>query len=355
MTTDYYNVLGVSNDATQDEIKKAYKKLAKKYHPDLNKDNNATEKFKEVNEAAAALGDPKKRQQYDQFGTADAGFNFDNFSFAGFNFGDIFDQFFSGFGMGRSTGPRRGRDVLAHAELTLEEVAKGVTKKIRVEGFMPCQECKGQGAKSSKDIVMCDECQGTGVRRVTRQTPFGVFASSTICQECRGSAQKIAKPCPTCDGDGRIHQRMELDVKIPAGVEEGMRIRVQGGGEAGERGAPAGDLYLAVHIQAHDMFTRRNEDIHIRVPVSFVTASLGGQIDVPTLQGNTKLKIPAGTQSGTMFRMKGKGLPPLRGYGTGAQLAEVFVEVPKNLSKKQKELLNEFDGTEVKKKGWFGL
>jgi molecular chaperone DnaJ len=347
---DYYNILGVEKTATQEHIKKAYKKLAKKYHPDLNKEKGASEKFKEINEAAAILGDPKKRQQYDQFGTAEG--NFNDFSFSGFNFGDIFDQFFSGFGGRRE---QRGRDMLAHIDLTLEEVAEGVTKKIRITGQVQCIECKGKGTTHKHGLAACDDCHGTGTQRITRRTPFGVFSQSTICSTCHGSREKIVKPCDTCHGTGSIHDKRDIEVKIPAGVQDSMQIRSPGKGEQSTRGSTPGDLYVSIHVLPHNIFQRQDNDLYIKVPLPFVTAALGGEIDIPTLTGKTTLKIPSGTPSGTVFRIKNKGLSSLKGYGKGAELVDVYIDVPKKLNKKQQELLQEFSGIKgVKKKGWFG-
>ena len=365
---DYYEILGVAKNATKEEIKKAYKKLAKKYHPDLNKEPDAEKKFKEINEAAAVLGDDQKRQQYDQFGSAEgfrqdgfggAGFDFDdlmrNMGGFGFDFDNIFDAFFGG---GRGGGRRRvrkGHDLRYDINITLEDVYNGLEKTISVPRLEKCAHCGGGGAETSDGIKECDECNGTGVTRKTHRTPFGLFSTQTVCKKCHGEGTIITKPCKECRGTGRIEQSRKIDIKVPAGVEDGMRLRISGEGEAGERGNPSGDLYVVVHVKKHNTFERDEDDVILKVPISFSLAALGGEIDVPTLDGDAKLKIPAGTQPGTVFRMRGKGLPDLHGYGKGDQNVVVDVEVPKKLNKKQKDLLKQFDKTIKKKKGFFGL
>ncbi len=367
MAKDYYNILGVDKNATKEDIKKAYKNLAKKYHPDINKDDpSAEQKFKEINEAAAVLGDDQKRSQYDQFGDADSfkragggagfeGFDFGGFGdFASFDFGDIFDQFFSGggFSRGRRRGPRSGANLRADVEITLEEAASGTTKTLSVPRVEKCPECGGTGAQSEADVHECPECRGSGTSRQTQRTPFGVFATTATCQECQGRGKIIENPCKNCDGTGLVHRTRKIEIKIPAGAEEGTNLRVSGEGEAGEHGAPSGDLYVIIHVKEHHVFDREGDNIHVNVRISFSTAALGGEIDVPTLEGKAKLKIPSGTQPGTVFRMKGKGIPFLHGYGQGDEMVEVTIKVPERLSKKQKELLKEFDRT-GKKKGFF--
>jgi molecular chaperone DnaJ len=368
MAKDYYKTLGVSKNATKDEIKKAYKQLAKKYHPDLNKETDAGEKFKEINEAASVLGDDEKRQQYDQFGDAEAykraggqGFQggFGDFGFensAGFDFDDIFDQFFSGGGFSRQRrgrrGGRTGSDLRADIEITLEEAATGVVKTINVQRVEKCPVCKGTGAESEEDVKTCPDCNGTGSIRRTQRTPFGVFATTSQCPRCHGTGRIVEKECENCDGTGVVRKTRKIEIKIPAGAEEGTNLRVSGEGEAGELGAQSGDLYIIIHVKEHPVFERDGDDILVKVDISFVTAALGGEVEVPTLEGKAKLKIPSGTQTGTIFRMKGKGIPFLHGYGKGDENVEVIVKVPENLSKKQRELLYEFEKAE--KKGLFG-
>lgn len=358
---DYYETLGVGRDASKEEIKKAYKNLAKKYHPDLNKENGSEEKFKEINEAAAVLGDDKKRQQYDQFGKADfsnmggQGFDFADFANFGFDFGDIFDSFFGGsFGGGRR-GPRRmrGDNLRFDIDITLEDAATGISKTVVIPRHETCPECDGKGGS---DVKKCPDCGGSGVVRQTSRTPFGIFATTSTCRKCNGSGEVVKTMCDHCGGEGRIKKNRKLEIDIPAGVEEGTRLRVSGEGEAGERGGPHGDLYVLIHIKPHEMFKRKGNDIFLEAPISFSEAALGTTIEVPTLEGKSKLKIPAGTQPGTVFRMKGKGIPDIHGYSTGNQNVMVTIKVPEKLTKKQKELLSEFDkSSKKKKKGLFGL
>jgi len=360
---DYYKTLGVDKNASSADIKKAYKKLAKKYHPDLNKASGASDKFKEVNEAASILGNVEKRRQYDQFGSTSAqgfgggGFNYQDFSERGFDFDDIFDNLFSGFGFGsgrRRKGPGPGRDLITDQEISLEEVAKGVERILSIKKLDKCDTCDGKGAKNEKDIDTCEECGGHGIVQVRRRTPFGMFASTTTCNKCQGTGQMIKKPCNKCDGTGRAEKDKKIEIKIPAGVEHGMRLRVQGEGEAGERGAMSGDLYVQIRVKKHEDFERRGNDIYLEQKITFPQAAIGTKLEVPTLDGTATLKIPSGTQPGTIFSMKGHGIPDINGYGTGAQLVRVVVEVPKKLTKKQKELLEEFEGPAAKKKGWLG-
>lgn len=356
MSKDYYKILGVEKGATKEEIKSAYKRLAKKYHPDINKDHDATEKFKEINEAAAVLSDDQKREQYDRFGTAGENFNqgFD-FSNMGFDFDDIFENFgniFSGFGFDREKhSARRGSDLRYDIEITLEEAAEGITKTVVLPKLDTCPECSGSGADSGSGVKTCPDCNGSGVMRRQQRTPFGIMQMQTTCRKCRGEGEIIEKPCGNCRGSGRIEVKKKIEVKIPAGVDNGTRLRVHGEGEAGEKGAEKGDLYIIINVKEHKIFRREGYDISIEVPISFSTAALGGVIKVPTLKGEAVLKIPEGTQSETVFQMKDKGIPHLHGYGIGSQNVKVTVEVPKKLTKKQKELLKEFDKNS--KKGWF--
>ncbi len=349
MAKDYYKTLGVGKSATKEEIKKAYKKLAKQYHPDLNKDPNAEQKFKEINEAAAVLGDDAKRQQYDQYGTADfsgfqggaGGFDFSDFmrDMGGFDFDSIFDRFFRG---GRR-GPRRGSDLLYEMEIGLEDVFKGIEKQVSIQRNEICRKCDGAGAKTKSDISTCSQCNGSGMVQNTRRTPFGVFSTTTTCNICRGEGTTISNPCAECHGTGVVQKDVKIKVKVPAGIESGNRLRIAGEGEAGEKGGARGDLYVRVFVKEHDLFERQENDIYLNFPVSFSMACLGGEAEVPTLPGKVKMKIPEGTQSNTLFKLRGKGLPSLHGYGTGDQFVKIFVEVPKRLSKKQKDLLNEFE------------
>jgi molecular chaperone DnaJ len=366
MAKDYYDILGVSKNATKDEVKKAYKKLAKKHHPDVSKDSGSTEKFKEINEAASILGDDEKRSQYDQFGDADAfkrasgsgGFNASDFGFdfggsSSFDFGDVFDRFFSGgfggFG-GRRRGPSRGADLRYDMEITLEEAGSGVEKHITIPRLERCTKCDGTGAESGSDIVECPDCNGSGAVRRTSRTPFGMFATTTTCRKCRGEGKTIKNECKVCDGTGVVKKSRKIEIKVPAGAEDGTNLLVRGEGEAGVKGAETGDLYVILHVKEHDMFEREGDDINVKADVPFTIAALGGEIDVPTLEGKAKLKIPAGTQSNTIFRLRGKGIPYLHGEGVGDENVEVIISVPKKMSGKQKELLKQFE-KESKKKG----
>ncbi|MCP3686698.1 MAG: molecular chaperone DnaJ [bacterium] len=348
MANDFYDTLGVSKNASKEEIKKAYKKLAKKYHPDLNKDDGAEAKFKEINEAASVLGDDRKRANYDQFGSSAegfgagaGGFDFRDQSGFGFDFGDIFDGLFGG--GGRRGRTERGSDLQYDIEITLEETATGVKKNIIIPRLEKCERCHGNGAEHDSDIETCEQCHGSGQMKRTQRTPFGMFATTTLCSKCRGRGQFIKKQCPVCDGDGRIEKSRKLEVNIPSGVFTGSKLRMQGQGEAGENNAPSGDLYIRLFVKEHKIFERDRTDINIEVPVNFTTAALGGEIEVPTLLEKATLKIPSGTQSNTVFRMKGKGIPDIETGSKGSQNVRVVIEVPKKLSKKQKKLLQDFE------------
>lgn len=359
VTKDYYDILGVKKDATSDDIKAAYKRLAKKLHPDVNKAKDASDRFKEVNEAAAILGNEEKRRHYDQYGTAEGQQfgpgDFSNFDFSGFgDLGDIFDMFT---GMGtRRRGPARGRDLLYDLDIDLAEAAAGVEKEIKVRKLNVCDDCEGSGARDADDIVSCETCGGAGMVRQTRRTPFGMFSSTGPCRDCKGQGTVVKHPCKRCGGSGAVEETKTIEIKIPSGVEDGMRLRVASQGEAGGRGASPGDLYVMVHIREHDIFTRQGDDIHMTTEISFGQAALGDEIEVPTLEGKATLKIPAGTQPGTTFAMRGHGIPNIRGHGQGSQLVTVQVVVPTGLTKRQEELIRELDGAPHKgKKGWLGL
>lgn len=367
---DYYKILGVEKNASKEDIKKAYKRMAKQCHPDLNKhDSKATEKFKEINEAASVLGDDQKRQQYDQYGTSAESFGGQGFSNADFSefmsstdFDDIFDQILGGgnFGFSGRGGRRgaretssRGSDLRYDLEITLEDAAHGITKTLSIPKLDTCEECDGSGAKSSSDVEKCSVCNGSGAERHTRRTAFGLFQSTTTCSRCRGQGEVIKHPCSECSGTGRVENTRKLEVKIPAGVDTGTNLRVSQEGEAGLRGGGKGDLYVVLHVKKHDVFKREGNDLYVDAPIPFTVAALGGEIEVPTLDGKATLKIPSGTQPGTIFRMKGKGIPALQGYGTGNENVHVTVEVPEKLTSKQKELLEELNKTFSEKKGGF--
>lgn len=340
---DYYELLGVGRGAGEDDIKKAYRKLALQYHPDRNPgDKQAEEQFKEVSEAYQVLSDPQKRTQYDQFGHAAFG---DNGPFAGgfdFNsgfediFGDIFGEFFGG--GARRRGQTKGEDLRYNMALSFEEAVAGVEKKIKVPRHGPCETCHGTGAKRGTAPQTCPTCRGRG--QVSFQQGF--FSVSRTCNQCRGQGTFIHDPCATCGGTGRVRKMHTLSVKIPGGVDTGSRLKLRGEGETAPAGGSPGDLYVVIQVEPHPIFTREALDILCDVPISFVQAALGTEIDVPTLEGKVKMKIPAGTQSGKVFRMKGKGIKDIHGYQQGDQHVRVSVETPTHLTARQKELLKEF-------------
>lgn len=363
MTKDYYRILGVEKGASKEEIKKAYKKLAKKYHPDLNKDEGASEKFKEISEAAAVLGDTEKRTQYDQFGSdafKGGGFNrdFSGFDFSSFSdMGDIFDHlgeiFGADFGGRRRTSRRRGSDLRADVEITLEEAATGIKKKLVVKKKATCSKCSGKGGSGEET---CVQCHGSGRVTASRQTPFGIFQTTSTCRNCSGGGEVLRHICGSCDGSGMVVKESTIEVDVPEGIDNGSRLRLNGEGEAGYRGASFGDLYVVVHVKEHAVFERREDDIVLEVPISIVQASLGAKIEVPTLDGKASLKIPAGTQTGTIFKMRGKGMPYLHSYGHGNQLVVVTVKTPRLNHKQEKAMreLGEELGEEADPdKSWF--
>lgn len=354
MSKDYYKILGVSRDASKEEIKRAYKKLAKKYHPDINKSPEAQEKFKEISEAAAVLTDDKKRQQYDQFGTTDfgsEGFNYQDFA-QSFDFGDIFEDLFSSFGFGefRRNKTRPGSDLIIETHVTMNEVAEGTTKELKFNTLVVCDQCNGKGGYG---IQTCSTCNGTGRIKKAQRTPFGMFATTSTCNNCEGTGEELREICNNCRGQGRVKSKKTVKVRIPAGVENNTRLRITRAGEAGEKGAPSGDLYVVVHVEPHKTLERKGNDLWLYKTIPFAIACLGGEIEIETLNGKTKLKIPAGTQDGTILRLKGKGLPSMNWAGRGDLKVKVSIEVPKKLNKKQKKLLEEFQKSLGKKKGWF--
>lgn len=374
MAKDYYEILGVSRTASIDEIKKAYKKLAKKYHPDLNKSPDATEKFKEINEAASVLGDVKKREAYDRFGTTGEGFSagssgFGYTDFSGFenvDINELFERFFGGagfssFGFGSSSRSRekrrqhRGSDLVFELEVSLEEAATGVQKTVTIPRMERCNECSGSGAATHDGIKECGDCGGSGLVQRTQRIAFGTFTTTSTCPRCKGSGKVITNPCKACHGRGRVEKVRKIDVKIPAGVDSGHRLRISGEGEAGEHGSSPGDLYIAIRVRPHRLFERRGNDIYAEIPIPFAAAALGGEIEVPTLGGKATLKVPSGTQSNTIFRMAGKGIPDLDTGEKGSENIKVTIAVPEKLSKRQHELLKELEKEEKKEsKGLFG-
>ena len=345
---DYYEVLGLERNASEAEIKKAFKRMAMKYHPDRNPDNKeAEEKFKEAKEAHDILSDARKRAAYDQFGHAGVdpsmgggpGGPGGGASFSDI-FGDVFgDIFGGGRGAGGQQRARRGADLRYHLELSLEEAVKGTTVKIRVPTSVECPDCGGSGAKKGTSPVTCTTCGGIGQVRMQQ----GFFSLQQTCPQCHGSGQMIKDPCGTCHGHGRVEEQKTLSVKVPAGVDNGDRIRLSGEGEAGERGAPPGDLYVQISVRSHPIFTRDDNNLYCEVPIGFVTAALGGELEVPTLDGRVKLKIPPETQSGKMFKLRGKGVKSVRGGPVGDLLCRVSIETPVNLDNKQKDILRQFE------------
>lgn len=370
---DYYEVLGVAKTASEDEIKSAYRKLAKKYHPDLNPGNAEAEaKFKEVNEAYGVLSDADKRAKYDQYGTADpqAGFGGGGFSggFGGFGSGgfsggfeDIFENIFGGFtGSRRSNNaPEQGRDLRVDMELTFEEAAFGTKKEINLTREESCDECGGSGAAKGTTAEVCQACHGSGQVRTTQNTVFGSFSSTQQCTACHGTGRIIRTPCKKCGGKGRIRRARRISINVPAGIDNGQAITLRGEGEQGKRGGAAGDLYVYFSVKPHKLFKRRGNDIYLEVAVSFANAALGAEITVPTLEDSIKYKIPEGTQPGTVFRIRGKGIKRLGGNDRGDMYITVGVEIPRRLSSKQKELLRAFDDSvtgnepQEKKRGIF--
>jgi molecular chaperone DnaJ len=347
---DYYEVLGVNRDASDDDIKKAYRKLAMKHHPDRNPDNPKSEEhFKEAKEAYEVLSDPKKRPAYDSYGHAGVdpgsggGAGAGNFADA---FGDIFGDIFGGNRQGRSN-VFRGADLRYNLEITLEQAAHGFETKIRIPTMSECTVCKGSGAKPGTQPVTCTSCNGQGQVRMTQ----GFFSIQQTCPRCHGTGKMIPTPCTACSGSGRVKQQKTLAVKIPAGVDEGDRVRLTGEGEPGVNGGPAGDLYVQVHIKAHSVFQRDHDDLHCEMPVSFATAALGGDVDVPTLDGSARIKVTAETQSGKTFRLRGKGIKGVRSHAPGDLFCHVLVETPVNLNERQKELLREFEAITQKDAG----
>ncbi len=345
---DYYEILGVGKTATDEELKKNYRKIAMQCHPDKNPGNKqAEEKFKEAAEAYEVLSDKQKREIYDHYGHAglsNTGFQgFSGFDDVFSNFGDIFEDVF-GFGHQRGRGrtrqtARAGADLRYDLKISFLDAAFGLTTTIDLEKLYTCQECSGTGAAPGTSPSTCPTCQGRG--QVIQSSGF--FTISSTCPHCHGQGKFITKPCNTCRGAGKEKQRKTVELKIPAGVESGSRLRLRGEGEAGDQGGPSGDLYVFLQVEEHDFFDRSGDDIICRVPISFVQAALGATVEVPTLKENEKIKIPRGTQTGRTFRLKGKGIPHLQGYGRGDQIIEVFVQIPTELTRKQEDLLREFE------------
>lgn len=361
---DYYETLGVSRDASESDIRRAYRQLAKKYHPDANPDNKeAEDKFKEATEAYEILSDAQKRTQYDQYGHSAfeqgggpgaGGFGFDMDDLFGGAFGDIF----GGGGRRQRRGPVQGADIRQTVSLTFEEAAFGVEKDVSVNSFDRCPTCDGSGAKPGTSQKTCTKCNGAGQVREMQQTLFGAMQSVVTCDLCYGEGKITEQKCNSCTGTGKIRSRKTISVTFPAGIDHGQTLRVSGKGDAGDKGGPNGDLLLAVYVEKHPIFTREDNDIYCKIPITFVQATLGTELSIPTLDGSVKLTIPEGTQTGSVFRLQNKGIPSIRNKkNRGNQYVEVYIEVPKGLNATQKELLKEFakttDGHQPEQQGFF--
>ena len=369
---DYYEVLGVDKNASEDEIKRAYKKMARKYHPDLNPDNKeAEEKFKEVNEAYEVLSDSDKKARYDQFGFAGVDSNYGAgagggaYGAGGFDFGDLGDIFGSFFGGGfgsaqrrNPNAPQRGESIRLSVTISFEEAAFGCKKEINVSKVEQCPDCHGTGCAPGTTPEVCPDCHGTGSVRTTQRTPFGMVQSQGPCPKCGGTGKIIHQPCPTCKGKANVRRNRKLNVNIPAGIDDGQTISMKGQGNAGRDGGPAGDLLVTVSVRRHESFERDGSSVLSSADISFAQAALGADIEVPTLDGKVKLTIPEGTQPGTVFRLRGKGIPYLRGSGRGDHYVTVNVVVPKSMTSAQKEALREYakamDGHAPEGGGLFG-
>lgn len=344
---DYYEVLGLGRDASEDEVKKAYRKMARQYHPDVNKASDAEAKFKEVKEAYDVLSDGQQRARYDQYGHIDpnqgmgGGFGGGGGDFGGL--GDIFDMFFGGGGGRRDpNAPQRGGDLQYTMTIEFKEAVFGKETDITIPRTETCDTCFGSGAKPGTKPETCSICHGSGQQEFVQNTPLGQMRNRRPCSHCSGTGKIIKEKCTTCAGQGKVKRQRKIHVRIPAGVDDGAQLRMTGEGEGGTRGGPAGDLYIVIRVKNHDFFERENNDIMCEVPLTFAQAALGDEIEIPTLTEKVKLKIPAGTQTGTFFRLKGKGVPHLRGNGVGDQHVRVIVVTPSKLSDEQKDLLRQF-------------
>lgn len=359
MPRDYYEILGVPRNASKDQVKKAFRGLARRYHPDVSEDPDAESKFKEINEAYAVLSDDEKRSRYDRFGhagvTGQGGFGGAGVGFAGFE--EIFEEFFSSFGgrgRSRNRGPRPGGDRRVSTTVSFEEAVFGTEREVSFSRLEACDTCEGTGAEPGTEPITCEHCQGTGEVRQVQQTFLGSMVRATTCPHCGGQGRVIKSRCKTCDGSGRLRQTATLNVKIPPGVREGLQIQVRGEGDAGDLGAPAGNLYVVVNVEEHEFFVRHDNDILLEIPINVVQATLGDKIIIPTVDGDVELTIPSGTQSGKIFRLRGRGFPRLRSDGSnsgrGDQLVHVRVDIPTKLSPEQREAfekLAEVLGSEV--------
>ena len=358
MKRDYYEVLGVAKDASPEDIKKAYRKLAPQYHPDVNKAADAEEKFKEVKEAYDVLSEPQKRAQYDRFGHQDPnqGFGGGGFDGAGMGgFGDIFDMFFGGGGRrANPNAPRKGADLQFGLSIEFIDAVFGKETDVEIPKEAECDTCHGSGAKPGSGVETCRTCNGTGQQEVVANTPFGRIVNRRVCTTCEGKGKVVKEKCTTCRGSGRVKVRRKIHLNIPAGVDDGAQLRVSGEGEPGVNGGPPGDLYVVLRVKQHEFFEREGNDIFCEVPLTYTQAALGDEIEVPTVDGRVKLKIPSGTQTETYFRLRGKGVPHLRGNGRGDQHVKVRVITPTKLSDRQKELLRELAELSGEKPGQHG-
>jgi molecular chaperone DnaJ len=359
---DYYEILGVDRDATDEEIKRAFRQLAFKFHPDHNREEDAGERFKEINEAYQVLCDPDKRAAYDRYGHSGAeglfGQGFEGFDFGGF--GDIFNAFFGGGAAASRQGPQRGADLRYSMTLTFEEATLGCEKKVSINRTENCTMCQGTGSKPGSQPSRCPNCNGSGQVHRVHQSIFGRFSQTATCPQCRGEGRVITDPCPQCRGSGKERHRRKITVTVPAGVDNGSQMRLRGEGEAGTRGGGSGDILIALSVKEHEFFSRYRDDLLYELPVNFVQAALGTEVEVPTLDGNAKLKIPAGSQTGEVFKLRGKGVAHLRGGGHGDLLVTLFVATPDSLSGEQEKLLKELEESLGKKnmpkpKKWRGF
>lgn len=355
---DYYEVLGIEKGAAEDEIKKAYRTMARKYHPDLHpNDKEAEEKFKEVNEAYEVLSDSEKKARYDQFGHAGvdpsygAGSGSYSGGFGGFggfgpDVGDIFDSLFGSFGGGRSTNanvPRKGQDINRNATISFMDACNGCSVTINIDRYEKCDECNGTGAKAGSSPITCPECNGTGQVKVAQRTPFGSISSIRTCSKCLGKGKIINDPCSKCQGNGRIRVSSKKEINVPAGINDGQTLQVRGQGDQGINGGPAGDLTVTISVRPDPIFEREGYDIHCEIPITYTQAALGDELTVPTIDGKVKYTISEGTQNGTIFRLRGKGVKKINRNERGDQYVKVYVEIPSNLTKKQKDALKEFE------------
>ncbi len=345
---DYYEVLGIARNATEEEIKRAFRKLAFQYHPDHNKDPGAENKFKEINEAYQVLSDPEKRNVYDRYGQVVAERDFPDFGFGGL--GDLFESFFGGFagtpfGWTAQHAPQKGSNLQSHLTLSFEEAVFGCNKEVEIQRIESCPSCHGIGSRPGTSPQMCPECRGTGQVRKVQHSIFGRFTHVTICGRCGGSGSIITNPCPQCRGNGRIKIKRKLTVDIPAGVEDGYQMLLANEGDVGLYGGAPGDLYIALSVKPHKLFRREGNDILYELAINFAQAALGDEIDVPSLDGKASLKIPPGTQSGKLFRLKGKGVPSVNNKGKGDQLVKVHIVTPHHLDRRQRRLFEELAKT----------